>query len=57
MNNDESNKVSMMRVRNDTKVLIDEIRVLNRMRMSFDSVIYTLAKQEIARLKGINNER
>lgn len=57
MKGKEENKVSMMRVRFDTKLLIDQINVTKRTRMSFDSIVNELAKKEIERMKEDQNER
>lgn len=57
MKEKEENKVSMMRVRFDTKLLIDQINVTKRTRMSFDSIVNELAKEEIERMKEEQNER
>ncbi len=57
MKEKEENKVSMMRVRFDTKLLIDQINVTKRTRMSFDSIVNELAKKEIERMKEEQNER
>ena len=57
MKEKEENKVSMMRVKFDTKLLIDQINVAKRTRMSFDSIVNELAKKEIERMKEEQNER
>lgn len=57
MQEKEENKVSMMRVRFDTKLLIDRINLTKRTRMSFDSIVNELAKKEIERMKEEQNER
>ena len=57
MKEKEENKVSMMRVKFDTKLLIDQINVRKRTRMSFDSIVNELAKKEIERMKEEKNER
>ena len=57
MKEKEENKVSMMRVRFDTKLLIDQINVTKRTRMSFDSIVNELARKEIERIKEDKNER